>query len=64
MGLRSTPFNKCLSKKLLVLGFEIPDVLAIFLVLSTLNFALGPLGHLFLLVWSGFPPSYLPFSFG
>lgn len=51
MSLKSTPVSKCLDKKLLIFGFEVPDVLAIFLVLSILNFVLGPTGQKLLLVW-------------
>lgn len=51
MGLRTTEFNKCLDKKLLILGYEIPDILAIFLLLSFLNLVLGALGSRLLLVW-------------
>ena len=41
MSLRSTPVSKCLDKKLLLFGFEVPDVLAIFLTLSVLSFVFG-----------------------
>jgi hypothetical protein len=51
MGLRSEPTSQSLEKKLLILGFEVPDVLAIFLLLSFLNFFLGRLGNKFFLVW-------------
>lgn len=51
MALRSEPTSQSLEKKLLILGFEVPDVLAIFLLLSILHFVLGPLGSKLLLVW-------------
>jgi len=55
MGLRSTPLAKCLDKKLLLFGFEVPDVLAIFLTLSILNFIFGQVGQSasvkFVFVW-------------
>lgn len=41
MNLRTTPVSKCLDKKLILLGFEVPDILAIFITLSTLNFLFG-----------------------
>lgn len=52
MDLRTTEANRCLERKLLLCGYEIPDLLAIFLLLSVLNFILGPLGNRFLLVWA------------
>lgn len=51
MSLRSEPTSKSLEKKLLIMGFEIPDVLAIFLILSILNFSFGSTNYKFLLVW-------------
>ena len=56
MGLRVSEDSKCLNKKLLILGFEIPDLLVIFLLLSLLNLTLGPTGHRLALVWL---PSFL-----
>lgn len=52
MALRTEPTSQSLEKKLLILGFEVPDVLAIFLLLSFLNFFLGKLGSKLLLVWA------------
>jgi hypothetical protein len=51
MSLRTEPTSQSLEKKLLILGFEVPDVLAIFLLLSFLNFFVGKLGNKFFLVW-------------
>ena len=51
MELRTEPVSKCLEKKLLFLGFEIPDVLAIFFLLSVLNFLFGSAGAKLFLVW-------------
>lgn len=51
MALRSEPTSQSLEKKLLIIGFEVPDVLAIFLLLSVLNFFLGQLGNKPLFVW-------------
>lgn len=51
MALRSEPTSKSLEKKLLILGFEVPDVLAIFLLLSILNFLFGQTNQKLLLVW-------------
>lgn len=50
MGLRTVPVNKCLDKKLLIFGYEIPEVLAIFFMLSVLNF-IFPSGFKLLFVW-------------
>jgi hypothetical protein len=51
MNLRTEPVSKCLEKKLLFLGFEVPDILAIFFLLSILNFLFGRTGAKFFLVW-------------
>lgn len=51
MALRSEPVSKCLEKRLLILGFEVPDILAIFLLLSILNFLFGQTAFKFALVW-------------
>lgn len=74
MPLRSEPTSKSLEKKLLILGFEVPDVLAIFLLLSVLNFIFGQTNYKLFLVWlpvatvaiilriskRGKPDNYLP----
>ena len=49
--LRSVPVAKCLDQKLTVLGFEVPDLFAIFLLLSILHLFLGDLGNQILLIW-------------
>ncbi|MGK5085326.1 hypothetical protein WDW37_18730 [Bdellovibrionota bacterium FG-1] len=51
MSLRTTSVAKCLDKKLLLMGFEVPDVLAIFLTLSVLNFVFGQMPLKLLFVW-------------
>jgi len=51
MGLNSTPVSKCLDKKIMMLGFEVPDLLAIFLVLSTLNLLFGSTSLKIVFVW-------------
>lgn len=51
MALRSEPVSKCLEKRLLILGFEVPDILAVFLLLSVLNFLFGQTQFKFALVW-------------
>ena len=48
--LRTVSVNQCLDKKLLVLGYEIPEVLGIFIWLSLLNFVF-PAGFKLCLVW-------------
>ncbi len=49
--MRTVDVSKCLDKKLTLFGFEVADVLAIFLTLSVLNFLFGqtPLKAVF--VW-------------
>jgi len=51
MALRSESTSHSLEKKLLIAGFEVPDVLAIFLLLSILNFIFGHTNQKLLLVW-------------
>lgn len=51
MGLKTTSVAKCLDKKLLIFGFEVPDVLAIFLSLSVLNFIFGQTPLKIVFVW-------------
>ena len=50
MGLRTASVNQCLDKKLLIFGYEIPEILAIFLLLSILNFVFPP-GFKLVFVW-------------
>ncbi len=52
MSLRSEPTSQSLEKKLLIAGFEVPDVLAIFLLLSVLNFLFGHTNYKLTLVWA------------
>lgn len=49
--LKSTPVRQSLDKKMLIMGFEIPDLLFIFLTISTLNFFFGTSELKWLLVW-------------
>jgi len=51
LALKTVPVSKCLDKKLLLFGFEIPDLLAIFLTLSILNFLFGNTPLKLALVW-------------
>lgn len=51
MSIRSTSVSRCLEKKIMVMGFEIPDLLAIFLSLSVLNFLFGSTDLKIPLVW-------------
>jgi uncharacterized membrane protein len=51
MGLKSTAVSRCLDKKLLFFGYELPDVLVIFLLLALLNLTLGQTDHKLSLVW-------------
>jgi hypothetical protein len=51
LGLHSTSVSRCLEKKILFLGFELPDVLAIFLCLSVLNLLFGQSDWKLALVW-------------
>lgn len=51
MDLRTTPVSKCLDKKMMIMGFEIPDLLAIFLTLSILNFSFGGTSLKIFFVW-------------
>lgn len=49
--LRSTEVSRCLEKKILFMGYELPDVLAIFMFLAALNLAFGRTEYKFALVW-------------
>ena len=51
MALKSEPTSQSLERKLMIAGFEIPDLLAIFSLLATLNFLFGATGQKLLLVW-------------
>jgi hypothetical protein len=50
--MRTTAVSKCLDRKLVLFGFEVLDLLAVFLVLSTLNFLFGQAPMKWLLVWA------------
>lgn len=52
MALKAEPTSQSLEKKLLIGGFEVPDILAIFLLLSVLNFSFGQTQYKLLLVWA------------
>lgn len=51
MEIKTTAVSKCLDKKMIIMGFEIPDLLAIFLTLSILNFMFGMTSMKIILVW-------------
>lgn len=51
MALKVTPVSQCLEKKLQVMGFEIPDLLFVFFLLSILNFLFGTTSGKLFLVW-------------
>ena len=51
MSIKTTQVSKCLDKKLLIMGYEVPDLLAIFLLLSVLNLTVGQFGAKLFLVW-------------
>lgn len=51
MELRTDSTSKCLDRKLTMLGFEVPDLLLIFLTISILNFLFGKTDFKLLLVW-------------
>ena len=56
MSLRVTKTNPCLERKLKIGGFEVVDLLAIFLLISVLNLLTGPLNMRAVTVWI---PSFL-----
>lgn len=49
--MRQVAVARCLDKKLMLLGFEVFDVLVIFFVLSVLNFIFGQSSWKLILVW-------------
>ena len=55
--MKVTEVSKCLEKKLLLFGFEIPDLIAIFVFLSVLNLAFGNHPYKLFFVWV--PPAIL-----
>ena len=50
--MRVTTVSKCLDRKLVLFGYEVLDLLAIFLVLSVLNLLFGQAPMKWLLVWA------------
>lgn len=51
MELKVTTVSKCLDKKMMIMGFEVPDLLFIFLSMSILNFLFGTTNLKFFIVW-------------
>ncbi len=51
MGLRTVSVSQCLDKRLIVFGFEVLDLIAIFITLSTLNLLFGNTELKLPLVW-------------
>ena len=51
MELKVTEVSRCLDKKMMIMGFEIPDLLFIFLTMSILNFLFGTTNLKMLFVW-------------
>lgn len=49
--MRATSVSKCLDKKMVLFGFEVLDLLAVFLVLSILNLVFGQIPFKWLFVW-------------
>ncbi|NBX77725.1 MAG: hypothetical protein EBQ92_14350 [Proteobacteria bacterium] len=50
--MKITRVSKCLDKRLQLFGFEVMDIIAIFLTLSVLNFLFGETGMKLLFVWA------------
>lgn len=51
MELKATEVSRCLDKKMMIMGFEVPDLLIIFLTISILNFLFGTTSLKWLFVW-------------
>ena len=51
MDLKITPVSRCLEKKMMIFGFEVPDLLLIFMTLSILNFLFNETDFKLLLIW-------------
>lgn len=49
--MRTVEVSRCLDKKLMMFGFEVVDILAIFLCLSILNFVFGASHWKLIFVW-------------
>ncbi len=52
MELKTTEVSRCLDKKMKMFGFEIPDLLVIFITISVLNFIFSTSSHRWLFVWT------------
>ena len=52
MNLRSEPVSRSLDRKLKMFGFEVPDILAIFLVLTILNLVFGNSQYKLIYTWT------------
>ncbi len=51
MGLKTSSVSKCLDKKLQIMGYEVPDLLLIFLCLSILNLLFSSTNRKLILIW-------------
>lgn len=51
MNLKMTPVSRCLDKKMIIFGFEVPDLLLIFMTLSVLNFLFNQTDFKLFLIW-------------
>lgn len=49
-GLKCTPVSRCLENRLMMFGFDAIDIVAILLLLSTLNLLFGRVSRLFLVM--------------
>ena len=61
MSLITTPVSKCLDKKTKIFGFEMADILLVFILLAVLNLFFGKTDQKLLLVW--LPPAILALIF-
>ena len=52
MELKTTEVSRCLDKRMEMLGFEIPDLLIIFITISVLNFIFSTSDMRWLFVWT------------
>ncbi|USN48504.1 MAG: hypothetical protein H6626_05275 [Pseudobdellovibrionaceae bacterium] len=57
MSLTTTSVSKCLDKKTKIFGFEMGDILLVFILLAVLNLFFGKTDQKLLLVW--LPPTLL-----
>lgn len=51
MALKTSQVYRCLEKKMLIFGFEVVDLFAVFSLLATLNFFLQGVPYKFLFTW-------------